>query len=78
MPMRPPSIFHIRLHTCSRRKPRFYVNPSLIEGRQKMSNMYHAMPYDISATRLYFKNYEDYAEQVTKRSNTFGNVGEEF
>lgn len=43
-----------------------------------MSNLYHATPYDISATGFYFKTYEEYSEKASKHMNEYGQHVEEY
>ena len=43
-----------------------------------MTNIYHATPYDISATGFYFKTLEDYTEQAATHRNEYGDPVEEY
>ena len=43
-----------------------------------MANVYHATPYDISATGFYFSNYEEYAEKTASYTNEYGDPVEEY
>ena len=43
-----------------------------------MTNIYHATPYDISATGFYFKTYEEYAEKADSHINAYGDPVEEY
>ncbi len=43
-----------------------------------MENLYHATPYDLSATGFYFKTYEDYTSQATTHRNEYGDEVEEY
>lgn len=43
-----------------------------------MSNIYHATPYDISATGFYFKNLEEYRSKAATHKNAYGDPVEEF
>jgi hypothetical protein len=43
-----------------------------------MENLYHATPYDISATGFYFKTYEDYTNQAATHRNEYGDEVDEF
>ena len=43
-----------------------------------MTNIYHATPYDISATGFYFSTYEEYAEKAASHRNEYGDPVEEY
>lgn len=43
-----------------------------------MTNIYHATPYDISASGFYFKTYDEYLDQSTKHRNDYGEPVEEY
>ncbi|UTW58843.1 antirestriction protein ArdA [Kordiimonas sp. SCSIO 12603] len=43
-----------------------------------MTNIYHATPYDISATGFYFKTYDEYAEKAANHTNAHGSPVEEY
>jgi len=43
-----------------------------------MTNIYHATPYDFSATGFYFQSYEDYREKASTHRNTYGHPVEEY
>lgn len=43
-----------------------------------MTNIYHATPYDISATGFYFNTYEEYLEQSASHRNGHGDPVEEY
>lgn len=43
-----------------------------------MSNLYHATPYDISASGFYFKTYAEYLEKSSKHCNSYGHPVEEY
>ena len=43
-----------------------------------MANVYHATPYDISATGFYFSYYEEYAEKAASHKNEYGDPVEEY
>ncbi len=43
-----------------------------------MENLYHATPYDISATGFYFKTYDDYTSQAATHRNEYGDEVDEF
>ncbi|WP_019959571.1 antirestriction protein ArdA [Woodsholea maritima] len=43
-----------------------------------MTNIYHATPYDISATGFYFSTYEDYLEKFASHRNEYGDPVEEY
>ena len=43
-----------------------------------MTNIYHATPYDISATGFYFSTYEDYLEKSASHRNQYGGPVEEY
>jgi len=43
-----------------------------------MKNLYHATPYDISATGFYFKTYDDYTNQAATHRNEYGDEVDEF
>lgn len=43
-----------------------------------MTNIYHATPYDISATGFYFSTYEEYKHKAATHKNEYGDDVEEF
>jgi len=43
-----------------------------------MENLYHATPYDLSATGFYFKTYDDYTKQAATHRNEYGDPVEEY
>ena len=43
-----------------------------------MTNIYHATPYDISATGFYFSTYDEYAEKAANHRNEYGDPVEEY
>ena len=43
-----------------------------------MTNIYHATPYDISATGFYFSTYDEYAEKAASHRNEYGDPVEEY
>ncbi len=43
-----------------------------------MTNIYHATPYDISATGFYFSTYEDYLIKAADHRNESGDLVEEY
>ncbi len=43
-----------------------------------MENIYHATPYDISATGFYFSDYEDYTAKAATHRNAYGEPIEEY
>ena len=43
-----------------------------------MTNIYHATPYDISATGFYFSTYDEYIEKAAKHKNEYGDPVEEY
>lgn len=43
-----------------------------------MTIQLHAQPYDLAATGFYFESYEDYAANVAKLRNDYGDPVEEF
>ncbi len=43
-----------------------------------MTNIYHATPYDISASGFYFKTYDEYLDQSVKHRNDYGDPVEEY
>ena len=43
-----------------------------------MTNIYHATPYDISASGFYFNSYEDYLAKLVSHTNDYGDPVEEF
>ena len=43
-----------------------------------MTNIYHATPYDISATGFYFSTYDEYAEKAASHRNEHGDPVEEY
>ncbi|APG62022.1 hypothetical protein LPB140_03415 [Sphingorhabdus lutea] len=43
-----------------------------------MTNIYHATPYDISATGFYFSTYDEYAEKAAIHRNEHGDPVEEY
>lgn len=44
----------------------------------KMTNKYHATPYDISATGYYFSTYEEYCKKAATHRNECGDPVEEY
>ncbi len=40
--------------------------------------MYHATPYDISATGFYFETYEEYCTKAKTHTNEYGDIVEEY
>jgi len=43
-----------------------------------MTNIYHATPYDISATGFYFTDYDDYRAKAASHRNAYGDPVEEY
>ena len=43
-----------------------------------MTNIYHATPYDISATGFYFSTYDEYAEKASSHRNEHDDPVEEY
>lgn len=43
-----------------------------------MSHLYHATPYDISASGFYFSTYEEYAAKAATHCNAYGQHVEEY
>jgi len=43
-----------------------------------MTNIYHATPYDISATGFYFSSFEEYQEKAASHRNEYGDPVEEY
>lgn len=43
-----------------------------------MTNIYHATPYDISATGFYFKDLEEYQRKAASHLNEYGDPVEEY
>ena len=43
-----------------------------------MANIYHATPYDISATGFYFSDYKDYQAKAATHTNRYGEPVEEY
>jgi len=43
-----------------------------------MTNIYHATPYDISATGFYFNTYDEYLEKFASHQNDYGDPVEEY
>ena len=43
-----------------------------------MANLYHATPYDISATGFYFEDYDDYCKKPATHKNHYGDPVEEY
>lgn len=43
-----------------------------------MPNIYHATPYDISATGFYFETLEEYRERASRHRNEYGDPVEEY
>lgn len=43
-----------------------------------MTNLYHATPYDVSATGFYFKDLEEYVAKAATHTNEYGDLVEEY
>ena len=43
-----------------------------------MNQIYHATPYDISATGFYFHNFEEYQAKAASHCNAYGDPVEEY
>jgi len=43
-----------------------------------MTNIYHATPYDISATGFYFSTLEEYRDKAASHTNEYGDPVEEY
>ena len=43
-----------------------------------MEHIYHATPYDLSATGFYFKTFDEYTSQAAKHRNAYGDEVEEY
>ena len=43
-----------------------------------MTNIYHATPYDISATGFYFSSFEEYQKKAKNHRNEYGDLVEEY
>lgn len=43
-----------------------------------MTNIYHATPYDISATGFYFRTYDEYQIKAASHHNAYGQPVEEY
>ena len=43
-----------------------------------MTNIYHAIPYDISATGFYFSTLEEYRDKAASHTNEYGDPVEEY